>query len=423
MQEPFYIQTDQYSPLDEDRLADYLAAIPPVADLLGGASTEWRTREVGDGNLNLVFIVEGPGGSVVVKQALPYVRVVGKSWPLTLQRSHFEASALIEQARAAPGLAPRLFAIDRVGAAIVMEHFQPHIILRKALIRGRILPLFAGHMAAFLADSLFKTSDFNLPAARKKALMATFCANVELCKITEDLVFTDPYRINPRNRWTSPQLDDAAAAFRADSDLKAEVQALKLKFMTTAQALIHGDLHTGSIMVTETDTQVIDPEFAFFGPMGFDLGALIANLLIAVIAHPAHAKGSPEPYQDWILDQAEKTWSGFDDRFRRLWSAQTEGDAFTAELFRDDGAQAALGRAQDRYMADLFADMLGFAGCKMIRRTLGMAHVEDLESIADPDLRARHERQVLAVGRELILSRHRMTGFGDIRRTLAERAR
>ena len=54
--------------------------------------------------------------------------------------------------------------------------------------------------------------------------MAQFCANIELCKITEDLVFTDPYRIA---RWQSLDQSPAgrvAASFRADAALKAEVQ-------------------------------------------------------------------------------------------------------------------------------------------------------------------------------------------------------
>ena len=46
--------------------------------------------------------------------------------------------------------------------------------------------------------------------------------------------------------------------------------------MGSPEALIHGDLHTGSIMVTESETRVIDPEFAFYGPMGFDVGAVSA---------------------------------------------------------------------------------------------------------------------------------------------------
>jgi 5-methylthioribose kinase len=34
----------------------------------------------------------------------------------------------------------------------------------------------------------------------------------------------------------------------------------KYQFLTDAQALIHGDLHTGSIMLTTADTRVIDPQ-------------------------------------------------------------------------------------------------------------------------------------------------------------------
>lgn len=40
-------------------------------------------REVGDGNINFVYIVEGPAGAICIKQALPFVRIVGESWPLT----------------------------------------------------------------------------------------------------------------------------------------------------------------------------------------------------------------------------------------------------------------------------------------------------------------------------------------------------
>lgn len=53
---------------------------------------------------------------------------------------------------------------------------------------------------------------------------------------------------------------------------------MKEKFMTQAQALVHGDLHTGSIMINQTETYVIDPEFAFYAPIGFDVGAVIASL-------------------------------------------------------------------------------------------------------------------------------------------------
>lgn len=61
------------------------------------------------------------------------------------------------------------------------------------------------------------------------------------------------------------------------------------RFCERAQALIHGDLHTGSVMVTLESTQVIDPEFAFYAPMGFDVGAFIGNLILAYFAQDGHA--------------------------------------------------------------------------------------------------------------------------------------
>ena len=73
-----------YAPQSPATLAAYLSGIPTVRAILGGDESQWNVSEVGDGNLNLVFIVKGPMGGVAVKQALPYVRLVGESWPLPL---------------------------------------------------------------------------------------------------------------------------------------------------------------------------------------------------------------------------------------------------------------------------------------------------------------------------------------------------
>jgi len=394
-----------YEAYTPETLAGYLAGQAEVVPRLGGGAGDWRVREVGDGNLNLVFIVEGPAGSVVVKQALPYVRLVGESWPLPLARASFEHAALVEQARHAPARVPEVFNFDEPKALVVMAHLSPHIILRKGLIRGTVYPKLSQHVAELLAETLFKTSDLHLAAAEKKRKMKYFCDNTELCKITEDLIFTDPYRAAALNRHTSPQLDDLALQFRRDAPLKRAAQDLKRRFLGDAQALIHGDLHTGSLMVTEDDTKAIDPEFAFYGPMGFDIGAVLGNLLLAYYAQDGHEArpGERDDYREWILAQIEAIWAGFEARFRALWDAAGTGDGFTAELFAAAEDAPARAVAQDRYMAALLADSLRFGAMKMIRRILGLAHVEDLESIEDPDLRAACERRALAMARELVL--------------------
>lgn len=406
-----------YAPLTESTIRPFLNELPGVAQRLGGKADSWQVREVGDGNLNLVFIIQGQAGGLVVKQALPYVRLVGESWPLPLERVYFEHEALRTQARLVGDLVPQVHHFDRGRAAIVMELLEPHIILRKGLIRGTIYPNLAHHMARFAATTLFGTSDFASPAAEKRERQALFSRNHALCKITEDLVFTDPYRIAELNRWTSPQLDAMAAQFRTDAALKVAVQELKWMFLSRGEALIHGDLHTGSVMVTADQTRIIDPEFAFVGPMGFDIGAFMANLLLAYFSQPGHATASDDrrDYGDWILDTLEQFWIGFESQFLALWRKGGSGDAFTGGLFDDTAAGDALEQFRLRFMARLFNDAVGFAGAKMARRILGLAHVEDLESIADPDVRAVCETHALRMARTLMVERFSIGSIGDLR--------
>src|SRR4051794_2331758 len=125
-----------YQALAEDSVAAYLAGVPDVRARLGGAPEAWRVREVGDGNLNLVFIVEGPAGDVCVKQALPYVRLVGESWPLPLLRAWFEHEAASIQQRNAPGLVTAILHYDPLLYLTVMERLSPHVIMRRGMIEG-----------------------------------------------------------------------------------------------------------------------------------------------------------------------------------------------------------------------------------------------------------------------------------------------
>lgn len=412
----------KYRVLAEGDLPGYVAGVPEAAASLGGTPSAWKVREVGDGNLNLVFIVEGPAGGVVVKQALPYLRLVGESWPLPRERAFFESQALLAEYAAAPRRVPRLYRFDPDLSLTIMEYLSPHIILRKGFIAGTVYPHLASHTAEFMAETLFRTSDLYMTAAAKKMQMALFCANTELCKITENLVFTDPWRIAESNRWTTPQLDDAARRTREDAAFKRAVQALKLKFLSEAQALIHGDLHSGSIMVTADDTRMIDPEFAFYGPMGFDTGALIGNWLLAYFAMHGHesVSGQRRDYGEWILSQIDAVWTEFEVRFRDLWAKHGNGDAYVADLFADDAGRAALGQAKDGFLRQLFLDTLGFAACKMTRRVLGLAHVSELETIEDPDRRAGCERRVLVLARRMAVEAASFAGIASL--TAAARA-
>lgn len=411
-----------YRILNEADLRNYLAATPPVAERLGGAADHWSITEVGDGNLNLVFIVKGASGGVAVKQALPYVRLVGESWPLPLSRAHYEHLALTQQGRLAPGLVPSIVHHDAALALTAMELLEPHIIMRKGLVAGTVYPAFTDHITTFMARTLFFSSDLALPAAAKKDAIASFAGNHALCKITEDLIFTDPYRVAEQNRWTSPWLDGTAAEIREDLDLHVAISRLKLKFLSSAEALIHGDLHTGSIMVTETETKVIDPEFAFYGPMGFDVGAVLANLLMAYFASVGHerSQGEREAFEGWVLSTVDQVWTEFADKFLALWRSEAAGDAYPLSLFPGEAGAARLETERQAFMARLFQDAVGFAAAKIVRRILGLAHNIDFELIEDTKQRAICEARALRLARTLMVETASFTSIEVVTRAARE---
>ena len=393
-----------YRILHEAALRDYLAGLSELKALLGDPAS-WEITEVGDGNLNLVFIVKGASGGVAVKQALPYVRLVGESWPLPLSRAHYEYLALSRQAQLAPGLVPALLHHNDDLALTVMELLEPHIIMRKGLVAGTQYPGFVDDITTFMARTLFYTSDLALSAAEKKEGIAAFAGNHALCKITEDLIFTDPYRIAEQNRWTTPYLDTLAASLRDDMELHVAVSRLKLKFMASPEALLHGDLHTGSIMVTDRQTRVIDPEFAFYGPIGFDVGAVIANLLMAYFASAGHERkpGERQAFEAWVLATVENVWNEFARKFLDLWRTGASGDAYPVSLFAGEKGAARLEVERQAYMQRLFTDTVGFAAAKTIRRIFGLAHNIDFELIEDPHKRAVSEARSVRLARAMMV--------------------
>jgi 5-methylthioribose kinase len=285
-----------------------------------------------------------------------------------------------------------------------MELLAPHIILRQGLIAGRRYPCVARDIGEYVARACFFTSDLARPFEQKMDGIALFARNQPLLRITVDLIFSEPYFAAERNHHNSPHLDGAVRTLRLDGAVKAAAASFGHKFLSCPQALIHGDLHSGSVMVTDTDSRVIDPEFAFYGPIGFDLGAFFANLLLSWYSQPGHAAGAEDrsAYRDWILQQARTFWTAFHDRFLALWSESAQGDAFPQRMFRERGDETALARVRADFMSMLFADMLGFAACKMIRRIVGFAHVLDLDGIADARMRASCESAALEMATTLL---------------------
>jgi 5-methylthioribose kinase len=399
----FYINVNHlFEEMEEHFVTTYHPLTPAEAisyaqtlkDIFPSPSSAMTCQEIGDGNLNLVFRVIDPTSnkSVILKQALPYAKVVGESWPLTLHRAKIESDALLIQAKYCPDLVPRVYAYDEGLALTVMEDLSDHIIMRKGLMQQQRYPLFAEHMGRFLAHTLFFTSDLGMNQQHKKQLTQAF-VNPELCKITEDLIFDHPYWSADTNHF-DPHLQADVERIWQDHALHLEVAFLRESFLTHAQALIHGDLHTGSIFITPQSTKVIDPEFAFYGPMGFDIGAVFANLLLNHAAQNGlcHNDEARESYRQYLMTTIQEIWQKFETEFRQLWNQHSQDRIFQTKGYLD------------QYMQKLLQDAMGFTGAKMIRRIVGLAHVADIEQIADRPLKHKAQRIALEIGCSLIKS-------------------
>ncbi|HEY9525328.1 MAG TPA: hypothetical protein VIR33_18970, partial [Thermopolyspora sp.] len=188
--------------IDDDTVVRELAA-PFLSS--GGPSRDVVVEEIGDGNLNMVFRVRGGDDSVIVKMAPPYLRAAGDAWPLTQDRIRIEAEALRIHGDLAPGQVPELLHCDTERAAMVLEDLRAHTVWRAALIEGRHVAGVAERIGRYCARTLIGSSDLAMSPGKRKSMSSRF-VNIELCAITEELVFTAPYVDAETNRW-----DPAAA--------------------------------------------------------------------------------------------------------------------------------------------------------------------------------------------------------------------
>jgi 5-methylthioribose kinase len=360
-------------------------------------------KEIGDGNLNYVFraVEEATGKSVIVKQAGEQLRI-SAAMRVSTDRNRIESEILLLQDKYAPGLVPKIFQYDTVMCACLMEDLSDYRLMRYALMDHEIFPSFADDVTTYMVNTLLNTTDAVMEHKEKKALVKSFI-NPELCEITEELVYTEPYNdVNGRNLVTPGNAEFVKKELYEDKELHLEVAKLKFEFMNNAQALIHGDLHTGSIFVKPDATRVFDPEFAFFGPIGYDTGNVIANLFFAW--DNGNAAGADE-FCEWTLKTAAEVIDMFKEKFLVCFRERVTDVMAKTEGFAE------------YYLGTILADTAAGAGTELIRRTVGMAQVKDVTTIKDMDKRIRAERANILCAKDLIKNRARFSTGDDFVRS------
>jgi len=92
-------------------------------------------------------------------------------------------------------------------------------------------------------------------------------------------------------------------------------------------------------------------------------------------------------------------WETFEKTFRANFER-------AVEPFNTDGFV-------DELLRTVFSDTIGYAGCELIRRAVGLAGVADLETLPEAT-RLERKRDALALGTALIKERHSVESIDDL---------
>lgn len=356
-------------------------------------------KEIGDGNLNYIFKVYSTQSekSIIIKQSGPVARI-SDEFKLSPDRNRIEYEILKYQEELSPGLVPKVYNYDPVMNCTVMDDLSDHVIMRTEMLNRKQFPKFADDITTFMVNTLLLTSDVCVEHKKKKELVKNFI-NPELCEISEDLVYTEPFGdVNNRNEVFEPNLEWVTNELYKDDALRLETAKLKFEFMNNAQALVHGDLHTGSIFVREDSTKIIDPEFAFYGPMGYDVGNVVANLIFSWANADAYGDSV---HKSWCEKVIVEVVDMFREKFMVQWDKSATEHTAGYKGFKEF------------YLDTVIKDTSAVTGLESIRRIVGLAHVKDITSIEDDAKRARAERIVMSAGKRFIMERSEMKTGSD----------
>ena len=234
--------------LDEKTVVAYLKerkifspqSNPSVEILIGGVS-------------NVVLAISGEGKDLVLKQALPELKVKMK-WVVEQRRALVEARAIQVLHALTPLNVPKLYDVDPARFILLIERApRTATIWKEDLLAGIIHPEVGANLGAILGQWHRSSS----------------ADPIILDEFREDSLF-EQLRINPFYRILATKHEIIANRV---TDLIAELERSQL-------CLVHGDYSPKNVLV-EKNSQVIvlDFEVAHTGNPVFDLAFLLGHLL------------------------------------------------------------------------------------------------------------------------------------------------
>lgn len=223
-------------------------------------------KEIKKGNMNFVFHLCDLHQIYALKYAPPYLKMLGKSSYLTQKRIIAEINSMEYFHSLTPTFVPQIYIKNEQDFFFIMEYLEGYTSLQQSDAK----PLVYEKLGEFLLALSSHAPNKNL-----------YYECQELKQITKSYVFEYPFIKNHKNLVIFEYLPGQNFSQKFLTNL----EKLKNLFLSPCKTLIHGDLHTDSIMIKKGKIAIIDSEFALFSDISFDIGNLIAHTLFHSIAN------------------------------------------------------------------------------------------------------------------------------------------
>lgn len=348
------------------------------------------------GLINFIFRVSNSSTSIIVKQGQDNIRSAQDfQYLLPPSRNQLEAVSLRLRKAIVPQYVPDVYMVDRENNVFIMEDVSYLYPCRQALVQGQLFPGLGSRCGEFMAATAFYTSEFYLPRTTFRALAQCFTNN-EMRRVMEEWVFLhrSPFPPYPETLALRPGLEDPA--------VMAQTHLLRHRYMSSQEALIHSDLHTGNIFAKGEQIKIIDMEYTFAGPCAYDLGYFLTSILsLYCTSFFRSMPGGSTAYRQYLLETLAELFVQYRQTFTQLWARDAKADYRSCMAYCD------------AFLDGILPDAIGYGALAALTLSLSAPDVQDFQAISDDRLRLHAIQLYYAVAKTLLLIRNTLTSVAD----------
>ena len=399
--------------LSVENLTEYLKSQIDFLDysrpLTISAIGDGDPEEDGDGFINFVFRASDGKHNLIIKQCRPNGRVI-EGVQLPVDRCELEYDTMMIRKAIVPEYVPELYHIDHVNKVFITEDVSYLRIMRFQMNKSVQFERFAQQIATYMARTAFYTSEYYLATADFRNLSIRFM-NDEMRQIMDTFMFL----VNREGHapvvpaGLDPDFGRFCKNIVYDDEVMLQRYLLRHIFVTKGECLIHGDLHTSNIFLGQEDMKVIDMEYTFCGPLSYDMGYLLNNIIAQYASsafRPFPTEEDRKEYQSYILRTIRDMYTIFCDEFIRCWNKDAK------EIYQN------IPGLQDDFKLTTLRECFGFAASANISRVAGDVSFPDFDCIENYVQKHNAKCLDIIIAKQLITKRESYTDIDDVIRDI-----